>query len=63
MERISHRNPDLEKIREQGYAWVIRSNITGDYGAIFAHEEYVEESPGIRAGTSELLIVDFSNRI
>lgn len=59
MKKVSSRNPDLEQIREQGYAWTIRSKITGNYGAPFADEEFVSESPSIAQGTNELLIIDF----
>lgn len=59
MENISARNPDLEEMKEQGYAWVLRSTVTGKCGAPHTDEEFVSESPSIAQGTSELIIVDF----
>jgi len=60
MEKVSARNPGLEQIREQGYAWVIRSKVTGKCGAPFPDEEYAMASPGLERGGSELILVDFS---
>ena len=59
MDHISKRNPDLEQIREQGYAWVIRSTMTGDYGAPFASDDYYPSRPERLQKDDELMIVFF----
>lgn len=58
VDKISARNPDLEEMREQGYAWVLRSTLTGDYGAPHTGEEFAAEGQR-RMSKDELLIISF----
>lgn len=40
MEPISENNPDLDEMRERGWAWIQRSTITGKHGAPYTDDWY-----------------------
>jgi len=40
MKDISQNNPHLDEMKERGWAWIQRNEITGEYGAPYTDDEY-----------------------
>ena len=59
MENISDRNPHLDDMRDKGYAWVLRSTLTGKYGAPSTDDEWYANRDNRGNSHDELLIIFF----
>jgi len=69
MDDISESNPCLEEMKERGWAWVQRSTVSDEYGAVYTDDEYAadavrrfyedEGGGGLGSHHQELLIVSW----
>ena len=54
MDNISENNPDLDEMKERGWAWIQRNEVTGKHGAPYTDDEYA----AIKVREDDQLICD-----